>query len=573
MNSRTSLGAVPPKRVWRIRPSLSDEHRSSFDEAGYTPLLAQLFYNRGITDAHQARAFLSKEPVSHDPMSLPGMEAAVPRLKRALERKERIAVFGDFDVDGVTATALMARALKPLGSDILPYIPHRVQEGHGLTLQAVQTLIGWKVDLLITVDCGVTSYDEIDAAARAGIDTIVTDHHLAPEGPPRACAVVDPQLSDSLYPFPGLTGVGLALKLAQGLYQSIGWDDASWQSQLLPLAALGTVADVAPLLDENRSIVRQGLQELSRAPTPGLKALMRSARLEGRVPDTETIGWVLAPRLNAAGRMDHANVSYQLLVTDSDEEAATLARTLEEQNRERQRLTSEAQEKAKTLVEVEPLLMVGDPSFTPGIIGLVAAKLVDEFHRPAVVVSLGQDVSQGSCRSVPEFDIGGALHQVATSMGGLIRHGGHHQAAGFTVSTAELPTLRQRLVSLARDTLGEEASQPQLDIDLEVPLGSLPRDVYRTIGELAPFGVGNPLPVFLSRNVQLVDSRSMGADGQHLRLKLADQGVMWNAVAFKQGANFPSSAKALDVVYTIRINYWRGEETLQLNVLDFRVVG
>ena len=503
----------------------------------------------------------------------PGWRQRSPRLKRALERNERIAVFGDFDVDGVTATALLARALKSLGSDILPYIPHRVKEGHGLTLQAVQTLADWNVDLLITVDCGVTSYDEIAAAARAGIDTIVTDHHLAPEGPPPACAVVDPQLSDSLYPFPGLTGVGLALKLDQGLYQSIGWDDAHWQSQLLPLAALGTVADVAPLLDENRSIVRQGLQELSRAPTPGLKAMMRSARLEGRVPDTETIGWVLAPRLNAAGRMDHANVSYQLLVTDSDEEAARLARTLEEQNRERQRLTSEAQEKAKTLVEVEPLLMVGDPSFTPGIIGLVAAKLVEEFHRPAVVVSLGQDVSRGSCRSVPEFDIGGALHQVAASMGGLIRHGGHPQAAGFTVSTAELPTLRQRLVSLARDTLGEEALQPRLDIDLEMPLGSLPRDVYRIIGDLAPFGVGNPLPVFLSRNAQLVDSRLLGADGRHLRLKLADQGVMWNAVAFRQAANLPSGAKALDVVYTIGIDYWGGEETLRLNVLDFRVVG
>ena len=540
---------------------------------GYSPILAQLLYNRGITGASQAHAFLSTEPLSHDPLALPGMEAAVHRIRQALERRERIAVFGDFDVDGVTATAILARALSYLGSEILPYIPHRVEEGHGLSEQAVQIMAQRGVDLLITVDCGVTSFDEIDAATRAGIDTIVTDHHLAPEGPPRACAVVDPRLAGSRYPFPHLTGAGLALKLAQALYHSPGLDDAHLQRHLMPLAALGTVADVAPLIDENRSIVRQGLQELGRAPTPGLRALMRSARLEGSVPDSESIGWALAPRLNASGRIDHADTSYRLLVTESEEEATALAATLEEQNRQRQRLTAEAQEKARTLIEVEPLIMVSDSSFLPGIVGLVAGRLAEEFRRPAVVVSLGQDVSRGSCRSTPEFDIGAALHKVAPSIGGFIRHGGHPQAAGFVVATEKLPALRHLLVAMARETLGEEALQPWLDIDMELSLGSLPRDIYRTVQVVAPFGMGNPAPVFLSRNVQLVDVRHMGASGAHLRLKLMDQGVRWEAVAFKQGVGFPADARALDVVYTVEINHWRGEETLQLNVQDLRVAG
>ena len=570
MNPQSNPLIAIGQRAWRVRPPVPAEIRSSIGRAGYPTLLAQLLYNRGVSGADQAQAFLSTEPVSHDPLALPGMASAVQRLRQALERGERVAVFGDFDVDGVTATALMARALKPLGCEILPYIPHRVEEGHGLTLPAVRTLAGWGVDLLITVDCGVTSHEEIVAAAEAGIDTIVTDHHLVPEGPPPACAVVDPRLPDSQYPFPHLTGAGLAWKVAQALYHSLERQDAGWQRPLLSLAALGTVADVAPLLDENRSIVRQGAREMGQSSIAGLRALLRSARIEGRDVDSETIAWVLAPRLNAAGRMDHASISYELLVEESEEKAAALAAILENQNRERQRLTSESLEKARTLVEMAPLLMVGDPSFSPGIIGLVAGRLVEEFSRPAVVLSLGQDVCRGSCRSTPEFDIGAALYQVAPAIGGFIRYGGHPQAAGFTVATEKLPLLAKHLVALARETLGERALRPHRDIDMELALGSLPRDTYRVIQALAPFGAGNPAPVFLSRNVQVVDARSMGAGGEHLRLKLRDRGIGWDAVAFRQSASLPATASAVDMVYSVEVDRWNGQETLRLNVLDIR---
>lgn len=581
MRDDTTPRPFAGRKAWRVRPPIPPETRSSLGKANLSPLLAQLLYNRGIADVQQAQAFLSPELVSHDPWALPGIKAAVHRLKQALEHRERIAVFGDFDVDGVTATALLAQALKPLGSEIIAYIPHRVEEGHGLSLQAVQTLAHQHVNLLITVDCGVTAYTEIAAATRAGIDTIVTDHHLAPEGPPHACAVVNARLSGSRYPFLHLTGAGLALKLVQALYHSILPQRKDWQRPLLPLAALGTIADVAPLVDENRSIVRQGLQELGHTPAPGLRALLRSAHLEGRIPDTEAVGWALAPRLNASGRMGHASVSYELLVTESEEKATALAATLEQQNRERQRLTAEALDKTRSLVELQPLLMVSDPSFPPGVIGLVAGRLVEEFCRPAVVVSLGQEVSRGSCRSIPEFDIGSALYHVAPSIGGFLRHGGHPYAAGFIIATENLPALRRELVALAQESLGEEDFQPRLDIDLELPLGSLPRDIYQTIEGLAPFGAGNPAPVFLSRNVQLVEMRSMGANGEHLRLTLRDGGVTWDAVAFGQSAQLPAGASpssdgrasSLDVVYTVDVDYWGGVETLRLTVIDLRVAG
>ncbi len=559
------------RKEWRFRPRVPGSVRSSL--GGYSPLLAQLLYNRGVTDSQQAFAFLSTETVSHDPFQLPGMETAVHRLRQALDHGERIAIFGDFDVDGVSATALLSRALRSLGSEAIAYIPHRVDEGHGLSLRAVAALARQNVGLLVTVDCGVTSHGEIDAAAKAGMDTIVTDHHLPDSELPNACAVVDHQLPGSVYPFPHLTGAGLALKLVQAMCASAGKDVTQLGQPLLSLATLGTIADVAPILGENRSIVRQGLRELGHAPAIGLRALMRSSRLEGQSVDAEDVAWRLAPRLNASGRMDHAMVSYRLLATESEEDAASLASTLEQQNRDRQDQTQVAQRQAKGMVELEPLLMVSDPSFSPGIIGLVAARLVDEFSRPAVVVSEGLEISRGSCRSTPDFNIGSALQQVAPGVGGFVAYGGHPRAAGFTVETSRLPALRKALVALAGDVVGDDPPPPALDIDAELPLGSLPRDVYGEIQRLAPFGAQASAPVFLSRNVQVAWVRPMGATGNHLRLQLRDGGVTWSAVAFGQGANFPGGAGALDVVYSVEIDRWGATETLRLRVLDMRAAG
>ncbi|MBI2171886.1 MAG: single-stranded-DNA-specific exonuclease RecJ [Chloroflexi bacterium] len=611
-NQETTAGVLAGgQKAWRIRPPISQAARHAL--APFPPLQAQLLVNRGITSPSLARAFLSGQPLSHDPFALPGMEAAVQRVRGALQRKEPVAVFGDFDVDGVSAAALLATALRPLGCQVIPYIPHRIDEGHGLSLQAVQQLAAQGVRLLITVDCGVSSAEEIAAAARAGMDTIVTDHHLPPARLPPALAIVDPRLPDSRYPFPDLTGAGLALKLAQALYDVTPVPTVAHSrpvGTLFTLAALGTIADVAPLLDENRSIVRQGLDYLTSAPSPGLSALMRSAQLEGRTIDTEAVGWVLAPRLNASGRIDDAVISYRLLTTQSPQEAQSLAQVLEQQNRQRQEMTEEAYQKAKALLaigegglregssfgaslnedraslkedkEVEALLMVGDASFSPGVIGLVAGRLAEEFARPAVVVSLAEKTSRGSCRSVPWFNIGRALYQVADEIGGFARHGGHAQAAGFTVETPRLPRLRQALLRLARASLGQafgtdspaaEPPPPCLDVDLELPLGALPKEVYYQVQALAPFGPGNPEPVFLSRGVQVAGVRPLGANGKHLRLNLRDRGVAWSAVAFSQAERLPRGAAQLDIVYVVEVDRWAGQESLQLRVLDFRVTG
>ena len=568
-----ALTGSTTKREWRVRPSIPPEVRRSL--SSYPDLLAQLLYNRGIREAGQAERFLSSETVSHDPLLLPDMEKAVERLTQAMRRKERTAIFGDFDVDGITATALLARALGGLGLPVTPYIPHRVEEGHGLSLKAVQQLADDGVTLLITVDCGITSHREIEAAIERGIDTIVTDHHLAPPTLPSACAVVDHRIPGSLYPFPHLTGAGLALKLAQALYQSTAQEQPS---DLFALAALGTIADVAPLLDENRSIVQQGLAELRNTTSPGLRALIRSAGVEKGDLDTEAVSWALAPRLNAPGRLDHAMASYQLLMEESEEQALSLATVLERWNRERRRLTDSAMQRARELLEEESkegaepeaLLMVADSSFLPGIVGLLAGRLSEEHYRPAVAISTDEEMSRGSCRSIPEFDIGSALYQVAAEGVPFHRHGGHPRAAGFTIATENLSDLRHRLTQVAEEKLSGKELRPRWDIDVALPLGSLPRESYRLIQALAPFGEENPLPLFLSPRVQVADVRTMGGKGEHLRLKLRDQGVTWDAVAFRQDLSTLSGVREIDVVYTIGLDRWGREPTLRLTVMEFR---
>ena len=570
MNPALGGTSAHQRMEWRVHPVVPHEIARPLMDSGLTPILAQILYNRGFHNPDQALAFLSKDEVSHDAALLPGLEQAVERLTAAVRNRERVAVFGDFDVDGITGTAIMARALTSLGVKVIPYIPHRVEEGHGLNTDAVRYLAAQGATLLVTVDTGVTAFAEVAAAQDMGVDVIITDHHLAPQGAPDACATIDPRLPDSTYPFPYLTGAGLAYKLCEALLESFGTSAQEQMGTLLSLAALGTVADVAPLLDENRSLVRRGLEELARSSSTGLQAMFRTARIEDVSFDAETIGWVLAPRLNAAGRLDHANVSYRLLVTDDAGEAEGLALQLEQQNRDRRTMTAEAYQKARSLVEPAPLIMVGDESFSPGIIGLVASRLAEEFHRPAIVLSLGPDVSRGSCRSIPEFDIGSALHEVAPRVEGILRFGGHPQAAGFTVLTSSLDSLRSRLTSVAQEALSDQVLQPRLDIDVELPLRELPRDIYPTVQRLAPFGAANPAPLFLSRNVQLMSNRPIGSNGDHKLLKLKESGITWDAIAFRNSCLLPEGVDKVDVVYTVEIDRWRSHQTLRLNVKDVR---
>ena len=556
-------------KLWRLMPAPPPGFASTL---GFTPLQAHLLYNRGITRPAEAEQFLANDAsLTHDPDLLPDVDKAVERLKKAISSGEAIAVFGDFDVDGVTATALLTQSLRQLGAKVIPYIPHRVKEGHGLNREAIEHLAEQGVKLLVTVDTGTTSVEEVSTAEALGIDTIITDHHSLPPELPKALALVNPRRPDSQYPFHDLSGVGLAFKLTQALYHHLGKE---WQRDLLELVALGTVADVAPLKGENRYLVKEGLKVLNVTQRRGLQEIIRLSRGRPGSMDTEAISYGLAPRLNAAGRMDHAITSLRLLTTEAPEEAFHLAQELEQKNVERQRLTKEALSLAQGYIEsqevLEPLLIVGDETFSPGIVGLIAARLVDQFYRPAIAMSLEEDVVRGSARSIPEFNIVEALGQCRDL---FMRFGGHAQAAGFTMKLANLAELRIRLKQVAETSLDVTELRPTIHIDAHISLGTLAGDTFRFIQSLAPFGQGNPMPLFLTRNARVSEARPFGNDSKHLKLKLKQGNTIWDAVAFGQGNLGERLGPAIDVVYSAGVDSWGPKETLRLNVLDFKPSG
>ena len=554
-------------RAWRLCPPVE----MSPGLAGLPPIVARLLHSRGIVSPQGIDPYLNPQP--HDPSLLPDIARAVERIRQAIDSGETIGIFGDFDVDGVTATALLAEGLGDLGGKMMPYIPHREDEGHGLNEAAVQALRASGITLLITVDCGVTSHGEIALAQELGMDVIVTDHHVPPTPLPPALSIVDAKIEGSAYPFAELSGAGLAFKLVQAVYDQAGLD---WKRDLLELAALSTVADLVPLVDENRYLVKEGLKELNRSKRPGLQALYRRAGVRPNSIDTETISFYIAPRLNAAGRLDHARLSYRLLLTRSEDEAEELAASLEGLNRERQRLTEEAYARARETVNaLEPIpavLLVGGDWVEPGIAGLVASRLVDEFSRPAVVMSLKNGVIRGSARVIPGYD---CLQEALTPCGDLfIRFGGHTQAAGFEMVPERLPELENRMKLVAQKAAERIPPETILDIDAEVPLSSVPGETFRWIKKMEPFGMENPAPRFLTRNLVPVEAKFMGDKKQHLRLKLKERGgAVWDAVAFRQGERWVPNVPLVDVVYTIGTD-WRGNtEVLALKVVDFQPSG
>ena len=396
---------------WNLLPPAPDNHLDS--SSGFPPLLAQLLYNRGVRDSSQLEPFLAADKrLCADPSLLPDMNLAVARIYRALLSGENIAIYGDFDADGITATALLVKGLSSLGGRVTPYIPHRLTEGYGLKTAALENLRNKGVSLVVTVDCGITALAEVKRAKRSKLDIVITDHHTPLSEIPPAVAVVNPKRADSSYPFSELTGAGVATKLLQAVFESLGKREQV--DETLDLVALGTVADMAPLWGENRYWVKQGLKLINTNPRLGIREIIAQAGLTLGSLDAESISWSIAPRLNAAGRLAHAMTSYRLLMTDSPPEARGLAIWLEQKNEERQKLTSKALNKARAQVLAEgisPLLIASDRDYPVGIAGLVAGKLAEEFYRPSVVIRTGEFTSSGSCRSIPEFNIILALNQ------------------------------------------------------------------------------------------------------------------------------------------------------------------
>ncbi len=551
---------------WNILPPAP---REFLDQASCpSALLAQLLYNRGLHDPGQLEMFLKgDERLAADPLLLPDMEKIISRLYRALLSGEKIAVYGDFDVDGVTSTALMVQGLTALGGVVIPYIPHRITEGHGLRMAALDELRNQGINLIVTVDCGITDVEEARYASKLGMTLIITDHHTVPPVLPPAFAILNPKMPGSKYPFTELAGVGVAYKVMQALMNSLGKED-QMESQM-DLVALGTVADMVPLIGENRYLVKRGIKTLNAIPRLGLNEIVTRAGLSAGNLDAESIAWCLSPWLNASGRLEHAIASYRLLTTQSQQEARELAFMLGQQNIERQRLTAKAMVEARAQIATQgltPLIMLINRDFPLGIAGPVAGKLTEEYNRPVIIVNIDEKTAAGSSRSIPQFNIINALNQCAGMLG---RFGGHAQAAGFSMPAKNIHLLKNALIEMAATQLKDVDLRPYINIDAQVSLSELTPENYQMIQTLAPFGKGNPVPTFVSRGVRVIGCRTMGNEGQHLRLKLKQEGTPFEAVAFRLGDQAKNMSESLDIVYNLELDRWNGVQNLRLNVQSF----
>ena len=551
---------------WNILPPAPKEFLAQ--AAVPSALMAQLLYNRGLTDPAKLELFMAGDArLAADPLLLPDMEKTISRLYRALLSGEKIAVYGDFDVDGVTSTALMVQGLTALGGIVIPYIPHRITEGHGLRVAALEELHDQGVNLIITVDCGITDVEEARHAAKLGMTLIITDHHTTPPVLPPAFSIVNPKLPGSKYPFTELAGVGVAYKVMQALMTSLGKEDQ--MDNQMDLVAVGTVADMVPLVSENRYLVKRGIKTLNNILRLGIKEIATKAGLSIGNLDAESITWCLSPWLNASGRLEHAIASYRLLTTQSPQEARELAFMLGQQNIERQRLTAKAMTEARAQIAAQglaPLIMLINRDFPLGIAGPVAGKLSEEYYRPVVIVNIDEKTASGSSRSIPEFNIINALNYCSGMLG---RFGGHAQAAGFSMPAKNINLVKNSLIELAAVQLKDIDLRPHINIDAEVSLSELTPENYRMIQTLSPFGKGNPVPVFVSRGVRVTGCRTMGNEAQHLRLKLKQEGTNFDAVAFKLGDEVKNISESLDIVYNLELDRWSGIENLRLNIQSF----
>jgi len=534
---------------------------------------ASLLLNRGVTSVDQATAWMS--PIrTHDPFLIPDMERAIDRLHQAMRRQERVCFYGDYDVDGMSATSIYLSFFRSLGAEVRAYVPHRLREGYGLNEAAVKILAKEGVSLLVTSDCGTTSHREIALANELGIDVIVTDHHQSDMDMPHALAVMNPHRRESRYPFHGLCSGGLAYKVAQAYETKYGSGSASLES-LLDLAALATIADVVPLQDENRLFVRQGLAHISRGARCGIRALKQVAGIS-RECTAETIAFKLGPRLNAAGRLDEAIKGVKLLTTESEREAKELAEDLEQLNRARRELEAEILQDALRQVESRELpagIVLYARGWHLGVVGIVAARIMERFHRPTVVIAVNEHgVGKGSARTIPGFDL---YQTLASCRDLLMAFGGHPSAAGVTIQEAMLPEFAERFSAIAEAWIRETQSVPMLHVDSEVRLDEITLQLIREIGTLHPFGAGNPEPTFAVRRLDVLNARVVGE--KHLKLTVRqDRSLPFDSIGFgmksleDQGLSLKTP---VDVAFTPELNHWNGYDRIQLRIRDIRAAG
>ena len=555
-----------PAKRWALR-----EFLPVFSMPGLSPLDCRILAGRGVKDPAQAQAFLDRGyAASTDPFDLLDMDRAVERLRRAYQLGEPVVVYGDYDADGVTATVLLFEWLQRSGFKASWYIPDRFQEGYGLHAEALAALREEGASVVVTVDCGVRSILEVEQGKALGLDIIVTDHHLPGEALPAAAAVLNPKRPGDPYPFKGLSGVGLAYKLVEGLAGAL---QGPGPQEMLDLVAVGTVADLAPLLGENRALVSAGLERLNNTRRQGLLALIEASGITRGALSANSIAFGLAPRLNAAGRLASARLAAELLLTEEAQTARAYAERLDTLNRERQRITEETVELVKANADLgsdRMLVFAANEAFHEGVVGLAASRIVEEVYRPVLLMRLEGELAKGSARSIPEFDVTRALESCAEL---LQRFGGHELAAGFALPVENLQALGDRLEQLALESLGGMLLQPSLQLDARVEFSELDERLMRFLDRLEPCGQENPYPAFASLGVEVLSRRAVGAEGRHLKLTLRQSGRVFDAIAFRQGGLLADLPAVVEVAFRLERNEFRGVTSLQLNVLDIRPSG
>jgi single-stranded DNA-specific DHH superfamily exonuclease len=644
----------PVEKEWKIAEIIPEGVKAALHT--YSPIMAQLLYNRGIKDLESADSFLNGKNSFHDPFLLKDMQKAIDLILLSIEEGEKIAVFGDYDVDGITATVLLTQVLQKMGANAIPYIPDRFTEGYGVNVIALDILQKKGVNLIITVDCGIRSPNELEYAIhKLDMKVIISDHHMPEEFLPIVDAIICQKQAGDEYPEKNLSGAGLAFKIAEALLKTKPFPGVLI-NDYLELCALGTVADVVPLLGENRSIVRQGLINLKTTRRLGLSSLMGVARINVNTLSTTDISFGIAPRLNAAGRIlsNHINSvptlpvfnegkllnpqierqvmaaveiidsavsasqnrpkkeeaivnegdvdgifvnsnlealssseivsssapkpaqeetqkALMLLMAEDIDTAARLAQELDDLNRQRQNMTREMQSKAEAQVNQDVLLLfMRDEDFNPGLVGLVASKLTEVYYRPTIIGYKGKKNTRASCRSIAEFHITNALDRCKDL---LLQHGGHAMAAGFTVENERWDELMQRLMLIADENLDHGRIKPKISVDLDIPLRDLPQNILVELDRLEPLGADNPPALFVSRNVQVIERRTVGQAANHLKLKVRDGRVYYDGIAFNQGgwAQKLLEGIEIDILYQVERNIYQGKISTQLNIKDIKL--
>jgi single-stranded-DNA-specific exonuclease len=569
----------PLQASWVTSPVSSGKVNALVKEMGVHPLVAQIVIGRGWDQGGELSAFLRPRLSSLlDPFLLRDMDRAVERLAFAIRRRENICIYGDYDVDGITATVLLIRFFKWQALHVHYYIPHRIQEGYGINKEAIDKIVNDQSTLLLTVDTGISCLEEVAYAKSKGLDVIITDHHQPSEELPPAVAVINPQRKDCPYPFPNLSGVGVAFKLVHALSKALEIEPKEARQFLashLDLVALGTIADIVPLVGENRILARYGLEQLGRTNNLGLMTILELAGLQKQRATSESVGFVVAPRLNAAGRTDHASVAVDFLLTDDRVRAVELMRYLNSLNEERRRLEEEIFEECIQTIEAQGeahtqrVFILEGEGWHLGVVGIVASRIVERYNRPVILLALEKDLARGSGRSIAGFNLYDALKACERY---LISYGGHAHAAGLRLARNSVRQFVKAMEQWAHETLDAQDLVPQLHIDADVSAEEMTLEAVQAIGQLEPYGQSNPPPVLSLRGVELLEEpRIVGKD--HLKLQCCQHGIQMGAIGFSMGHYLPwltGCRQSLDVAFTPAVNDWGGAPSVELHLRDVR---